>query len=447
MDNSTIIDQVVQVLRDECIDVIKHDNVTSLSNSMALAKARPPGTVCVVTNRKGIKTYDNNHPERIACILVSALHDSVGVIVNNREQDIESYVPAWLNKPRLIPGREEKPECVICMRDVWHRRKASTIPVRLCWTCHAIVCEQCENRIAMRELSGSKCPACRTWRLDGEQFGTPYELLQSPQQPKAITVCEPLVDLAQILASLDGCVMVYVKFKCNLVKDPLTFCRLAGTTRFAKGSDTTKEVVQYLEDIVSEFGPDLQDVSLYVQRKTWRIAEDVPVTEQALFEIKTNGRFQCVDPSCYRSLIDQDNMLMRSVVYGNSAAVWVPPQLPELLVAAMQKVAGIQFNKTFSVISVNDCEGYMNFDTDENNAPTSITEPQQRRLVHGILRHLSADFYVTVRVFYRKPAYMVFKCCWGDEGVVRMSSADAKAFYMSGKDKIVDRDVPRFPDA
>lgn len=390
--------QVLDVLKDENISFFEDSTVSTINHAI---EKTPKDTICVITSTRAFEEYDRDNPCRIVCILATSTHEKVLLMVNNRQMhDLRGVIMRWLSHPKAVPSRKEKPECTICTIPIWYRKQGATRVFASCWNCHKIMCGKCNERIYDHRIPGYKCPTCTTWNLHGDNFGTPHDLLEVPQG-------------RDIISCLDGHIQVYVKIGKQMSARPVeNFC--------------VRTICPIPEEAMD------REVSLYVLRKTWRIQEGLPVMEHALIEVGDDGKIHCTDPESWQPLIDvksmYPNMTVLRVAYGDA---WNPPQLPASLTEVMRRH---KHKKTISVVGKRDA--YMNFDADADGSPTSVTEPQLRRIVYKTLlgSHL---FFACVRVFDQEnPAYVVFKC--DGNKVECLNAKVARAFYFSKRDEIID---------
>lgn len=331
----------------------KHEQVKTL-----------PDKIVVVTSPAAIASYDDHHPERIACMLYKYTGDrsiQFIVIVKNRESDIKRRISFWWNNQIDLPNGE----CTICFRP------NTKIPVvSMCWHCHKTVCVQCYNRMNADNNNMSQCPTCRTWTLDGDQFGQPSAVLQV-QKPSAGT---PVDQLMNIIKQLDGMTVIIPRIgNMFALDDIMEICRLSFTKRYSNEVMRIRDVRKHLQKVYEEYGN--KALRLYVARRTYQIdkTSGKPVVELSVFDMTDDTLLFAYSNNAYINVLDD---IIESV-WPNSQIVKSELVLPDVAtmptyVLELFRSINLEFPHTKTVSVCTPSGDGMNFDVDAVGVITTM---------------------------------------------------------------------------
>jgi len=246
--------------------------------------------VLAVVSKLACRNYDNNHPERIVCILIkiqvataSKAPSPVHVVVNNRQIDYVSSIRRWFYDEDVIK------ECPICYNE--------TNDFVYCSSCSSVTCKTCHDLLIVKNSHNDshkfKCPICRQWSLFGNGYGTPLDQLATRQGQTHLSVTSVNDFVDNVLAYLDGHVAIHVELDYDFNMKPIaSFTRLSKTTRVI--GTKAREIRQTLCQLLSTCNKQQRHRSiiyLYIFRDTYLIQEK-PVVEISLFELTIDRLIQ-----------------------------------------------------------------------------------------------------------------------------------------------------------
>lgn len=271
--------------------------------SQAVSELRSDDDAGIVTSQRAFEAYDPKHPERIACVLIQTKPVNFLIVVNDREmKDVAAVVRHWRRGQFHDPNRR-RPECAVCF--------AAPKKLVVCHACYAATCLKCDA--TMRSCEGCKrCPVCRTWELDGGDFGVPLEpssFLDSVDEPAKHAVDAFLDD---VVRRLDGRMVILPRVDTGfLMDDGMCVSKLARTDRYAEGSDTIAQARRSLRWLFDRHLPRTSDLHIWLTRKTFRIDEetDRPVEEVSVFRVvgdpaANRTRLVQLEPEAWKNVLE-----------------------------------------------------------------------------------------------------------------------------------------------
>lgn len=395
--------------------ILSNSNITFTvdKTSKAICHVRLSQQVVVLKCRQAFRDYDQEHPERILCILVNS--NNYLVIVLNRDLDHDVMIRSWWNRcEALRDGTPTRPiDCVICFESMSNGGSFTS-----CCHCGAVVCGDCFMRMNGQaadsdEACSYKCAVCRTWKLHGSSFGVPSVSATYPQQnfqPSKPDSCSAVDRFINILSKLDGLVEIIprVNREFNIVTSPLRICKLSFTDRYSFFNEAIriKKVRKFLTRLVNTLNDAEEDeLLLYVLRSTYAIdkAGDKPVTEISVLQIK-GKTLQAYSNEAYINVFDETSTIYIQVELAQPTRHLLPNTLLHIFADISKEYA---YPITMSVLSypnsTNENDGALlgvNFDMDAQGRITTVHHDLLAFSVYNLLhcRKASHKCLATVRV-------------------------------------------------
>ena len=254
--------------------------IDATCSSISSAKKVKTG-VAVVTSRRAIYNYDNNHPERVICILVKC-GSFIFVCVNNREYDAESCISTWYK--RDVNEFVGDATCDVCTRF------SGNIGFHACFICNYHICRKCMMKIQIDE-SAHQCPQCRQWILSDEGYGTRFD---GNQIQIALNNKHPVDKLMFVLSKLDGAIDIQLRINRIFYPEIIDICRLSNTHRYSKNYSKKTRVGKLLRMMYEEIHKENLDLKIYITRRTFSIdcALQKPIKEVSVFDLSSDNLLQ-----------------------------------------------------------------------------------------------------------------------------------------------------------
>jgi len=332
------------------------------------------GNVTIVTSEYAIHKYDTFHPERILCIIVK--NNRFYVCVKNRVVDLEATLRFWIDKE--MP----KMECGVCYKGTSKKR---LLTGAMCGYCMTFTCIRCRDRISEGGLF--KCPYCRTWELDGVEYGIPHDQLNLIEPTVLTTGPAKLCDL---VSQLDGLVTIIPSIAGKIdTRNISEVCRLSFTNRFTTDGVRLGKVRKSLQELVDRF----KSFRVYLLRSTYMIDEVTknPVEEASAFIVTRDELIQYRADAWIDVLPIDQNFNRVIVEYLQPQEFEVPPSLKDLF---FQVNTDYSFHKTWSIVAHDGQSA--NFDVDKDGKITTMTVP----MLAGYLAYKCGQkLLLTCRIF------------------------------------------------
>lgn len=331
------------------------------------------GKVTVLTSEHAIHKYDTHHPERILCIIVKS--NMFYVCVKNRVVDLEVTLRFWIDKE--MP----KMECGVCYKGASKKRPLTGA---MCGYCMTFTCIRCRDRISEGCLF--KCPYCRTWELDGDEYGIPHDQLNLIE-PTVLTGPAKLCDL---VSQLDGLVTIIPSIAGMIDTQNISeVCRLSFTNRFTENSMRLGKVRKSLQELVDKF----KSFRVYLLRSTYMIDEVTknPVEEASAFVVTRDELVQ-YRADAWMDVLPIDKSFHRVIVeYLPPREFDVPASLKDLF---LQVNTDYPFHKTWAIVASDGQSA--DFDVDKDGKITTMTVP---RLAAYFAYKRGQKLILTCRIF------------------------------------------------
>jgi hypothetical protein len=293
MDNHSIVSNVTGVLKDLGLKFKvcrKRKTSPTIGHILKGALGEEKLDAVVVTARHLIEDYDPVHPERIACILYTWKGKQIqfSVIVNNRQCSVPNQAKFHVNRDYAADV------CAVCLK--------KCEAVHPCTQCSCVTCDRCDKKLCTNERTARKCPGCRTWRLTGDIYGTPFESLNAtytnsnlPYKEAKKEDGDPFVTLSRVLNRMDGEIIVIPRVGQKLlVEEACSFCRLSGTNRYSPTTlSKIPNICKKMKNLHSRMHQDR--LTMLVIRFTYGIdaVEENPICEMSLFSVD-DGALACI---------------------------------------------------------------------------------------------------------------------------------------------------------
>ena len=347
------LDNIVKILSEFCTVVIDDK-----SKSIKACKLEEEGVVTVLTSCVAIKNYDQNHPERITCIILKNINKITifYVVVNNRNINFRNAMRFWYNR-KLV---DTSVECSICFKTFGQVKQI--IP---CVHCNSILCLSCYQNITNEDGEVSTCPVCRQVSIIGDDFGVPHE--NEISLPIVASAQHPIDQFCEILRKLDGEIMIIARIgRAFIESNPIMMSTMSRTNRYIDGSLKLKEIRTILKKIHAKYAKS-GGLSFYIVRKTFKI--DVTSNKP----IKEVSRFQLTESSLYQYNNNAWIVVFNIDGYHLAKTEYIKPhvfQLPDHVMKIMEEVKQLKQETTISITS-EDGEESMNYDMDSNGEITT----------------------------------------------------------------------------
>lgn len=333
----------------------------------------------IITNRKRIAEYDDEHPERILCILRKPNESFQCVVTKNRDNDTESQIALWLRKTEYM----DQTECAICFEKM---HQAST-----CFQCYTMICEACYFKLYDDVDNVMKCPACRTWALNGSEFGCPASTLNIVDRRSEIA--DPIDYFVDIVKQLDGLISIipriYQEFHFH---KSMIGGRKSFTTRYIEGSLKLETMRKKLRKLLQ---PGLR---LYILRKTYVMdkVHEKPVVELSVFA------YNDLEKSIFALKNDAYvDVLPEEVNFHRVKTEIVRPReftRPVIFCDIFKEIRGLFPNVASTVaISTSNSSYGCNFDMDRDGRIETIHDDMLNYMLTGIMEKSFRIIIVTVR--------------------------------------------------
>lgn len=411
-------------------------------SARSLETCMPAGVgVAVVTSRHVIYAYDAYHPERIVCMILKS-DGTFYVVVNNREfVDFQARLRSFLSMDSRVT--HSRLSCGICYASA-DRMKRFTFTQ--CPHCSFVSCIRCLKKMGELETSASQCPHCRQWKLDGDSFGTPVELLKPLRSPSSSDASiiggdsnpksNPISDFMDMLDQLDGETVILPRIAKQVYLEVdgrvLATCRLSGTNRYSREDDaymTHRQLRKHLERLLHKAARGALEFCLYTVRATFSIdaSAQKPVHEVSLFQITPAGRLLQLEPEAWSlSHIGMSDVHRVQVTH-------IPPhvfEVPHVFRRLMEQVSAEHpCHKTISV--VRDAHCCANFDVSSTGEVLTMAPAMLARFSSSAFTTADGVVVVTVRVLKdetRQAAEFAAYRILGDS-IERLDAVEAKRVF------------------
>lgn len=364
----------------------------------------PKGRIAIVVSPRALKSYDPCHPERIRCILGNDNKDEFIVIVKNRDLDVKTFIRYWDQRKSLTEIIAEKQSrCDVCDVNLINNRRK--IPFHTCCVCSYIMCMRCFDKVAVTSTS-HKCPQCRQWSLDGEDYGLPYNELDLtlPEDYEQLSLSKKLYI---ILSKLDGSCMIIPRVDDAFVMtDEIQFCKASYTNRYLVND--IGDIVQSILDIYNaakQTNPS-SIVRFYTLRTTYKIdkSSDLPIEEISAFKINKKNITQYA-PDSWIDVFDEILGPRHKHQAVRHKVIYLSPHeytLPKSFQALSIELAKIDHTKVVSIVNrfINDKEPRVaiNFDVNKDNVITSAHEAFVKARICDAYERGPIETYITCRI-------------------------------------------------
>ena len=402
------------------LDGMHVEHVTDATSPSLVHVRTPAGKVTVVTSTAAIRDYDPYHPERILCIVLRQHAGDFFVVVKDRDVDLSRSLPFWWKRERLANAGDA--ECVVCFKR--HYR------FTCCFHCHALLCHDCHARIH-GDRTATQCPLCRSWSLCGDGYGRPWE---GPPIQGPLPGSTPVDKLVGVLARLDGAITIVPRVDRKFLFDKAVgFCKLAFTTRYARGSMRIRDVRARLERLCSHHA-DCVELLFYVTRRTYRVT-DAPVEEVSVFQVQGGELFALSNDDYVRSLTGDGVSFVKTELVAPSKRV-VPGHAYTLFAEIN---AAHPCPKTVSVALAGEKKIRTNFNVDAGGNITTI-HPSMLVTTLATMFASGHDMYVTCRLHrYEDNRFIDFKAYKLDgDGFKQLDEDESRAIFHKNVDGLKD---------
>jgi hypothetical protein len=405
----------------------------------------PKGRIAIVVSPRALKSYDPCHPERIRCILCNDEKVDLLIIVKNRDLDVKTFIRYWDQRKsikELIAEKQSK--CDVCCANLINRRKIS---FQICCVCSYIMCKRCFDKVAVTS-SSHKCPQCRQWLLDGEDYGLPYKELDFTLPDDYETLPLPK-KLYAVLSKLDGrCLILPRVDEAFVMTDELQFCKASYTNRYLNNDiNDIIESIMEIYNVVKQIDPSTE-VRFYTLRTTYKIDKqhDLPIDEIAAFKITTNDIRQYA-PDSWIDVFDevlgpqhQHQAIRHKVTYLSPHEYTLPKSFQALSI----ELAKIEHAKVVSIVNrfrnnKQPCVA-INFDVNKDNVITSAHEDFVKARICDAYERLPTETYVTCRILKYDDIdhadYITYKCSHEREAFEKLDSKESRKLFNENIDNL-----------
>ena len=332
--------------------------------------------VTICTNAKAFANYDDEHPERIVCILV--YEKSYLVIPKDRDLNIDTFLQFWKSNYKR---NMNDITCSICFEQI--RKNLPMIPCSYCTSC---ICVKCNRKIEDDIPDAFQCVSCRQWNLSGCGFGRPYDQLTHGFKNKIELSTDEFVTL---LDSLEGNVLLIPRVNNEIcIQKALSYCKLAFTNRYESNSPNKNDIRKLLKKFSQPY------VYIYTIRNTYKIhaESNLPIVDTSafMFSNTANSIFQ-LNSNAYMQLDIFDKAFMQKIEY-------IQPYkfgLPELYKTMFEMITTKYKHDMTISISVNHRESG-NFDVTADGEICTMTDELLELLLYRMLRY--DKIYIASRI-------------------------------------------------
>lgn len=421
----------IQNICDIISDLGMDYEIDNKSTLVKQALSKNPNKLVVATSKKLFYNYDEEHPQRILCMVFN--QESFQVVVKNRQVDYVKLIQDNLIDKKLSNAFASGGECCICLKTI----KPYTVPP--CVTCRSFSCPKCYGKCSYNHAH--HCPVCRTWKLDGHMFGTPLRGVISD-----IGNGNPKGQMTKLIGLLDGKTIVIPRlYQKILLDEDFYCCRNAFTTNYDENGFTPSQMAKMMYKLFkeNEQQADNLPMSFYTVRETYAIDKESnkPIVEISHLEWTKDGIIQYENDAWNGEVvlphIDEvtKNRVLKKVELFEPTKYTIPKKYSELFEKLTQEFPSA-FRMTFSVVGMLSSHG-MNFDVDENKNIDTMTPELLARSLDMVQKH-NDELHVTVRVYNKNGKllrYMVYKDDDVEyDGFAKLNKNMTKKFYYANYD-------------